>query len=217
MGGNSLGDRGVLHLVSLLQDDQCPLQSIGLGGNDIQDEGAVHLAAALKSNTQLRSLGLGGNQISDDGGRAFGEMLKYNYTLRKLLLSSNILGDSGVVHIAEGLASNSTLEMLLLADNPFGDEGGMRLTEVLCSDNTTLKVLDLHGTHMSKGMERRVVEEIHQHGHLTKLGTAFGTKSPSPQHSLTEQNEIVKRQAREDQARWFQQQASAPAQGEYLL
>ena len=97
-------------------------------------------------------------------------------------------GDSGVVHVAEGLASNSTLEMLLLADNPFGDEGGLRLTEVLCTDNTTLKVLDLHGTHMTKVMERKVVEDLHQHGHLTKLGTAFGTKSPSPQHSFTEQN-----------------------------
>ena len=97
-------------------------------------------------------------------------------------------GDSGVVHVAEGLASNSTLEMLLLADNPFGDEGGLRLTEVLCTDNTTLKVLDLHGTHMTKVMERKVVEDLHQHGHLTKLGTAFGTKSPSPQHSFSEQN-----------------------------
>ena len=29
--------------------------------------------------------------------------------------------------------------------------------------------------------------------------------------------EIAKKQAREDQARWFQQQASMPAQGEYLL
>ena len=92
IGGNSLGDRGVLHLVALLQgtngrreggrrvegkeghhvhvppgltEDQCPLQSIGLGGNDIQDEGAALLATALKSNTHLQCLGLGGNQICE--------------------------------------------------------------------------------------------------------------------------------------------------------
>ena len=46
--------------------------------------------------------------------------------------------------------------MLLLADNPFGDEGGMRLTEVLCDDNSTLQILDLHGTQMNKGLERKV-------------------------------------------------------------
>lgn len=65
-------------------------------------------------------------------------------------------GDSAVVHLATALEVNSGLEMLLIADNPFGDEGGQRLTSVLCRSNRFLRVLDLHGTHMTKSVEREV-------------------------------------------------------------
>ena len=72
------------------------------------------------------------------------------------------LGDSGVVDLAEGLSANSVLEILLLADNPFGDEGGMKIAEVLCSENSCLRVLDVHGTHMSRHVERRVSPALQQ-------------------------------------------------------
>ena len=84
------------------------------------------------------------------------EMLQENQTIRKLLLSSNLLGDSAVEALAESLTVNSGLEMLLMGDNPFGDEGGKRLCEVLCSRNSALQVLDIHGTRMSKAVEREV-------------------------------------------------------------
>ena len=110
------------------------------------------------------------------------EMLKYNHTIRKLLLSSNLLGratvatsgtamwlaqywsavlsrtpgDSAVGLFAESLTVNTGLEMLLLADNPFGDEGGQQLTSVLCGGNQALRVLDLHGSNMSRQGEREV-------------------------------------------------------------
>lgn len=67
-----------------------------------------------------------------------------------------------MVDLAEGLTANSALEILLLADNPFGDEGGMKLAEVLCSENSCLRVLDVHGTHMSRHVERRVSPPIQQ-------------------------------------------------------
>ena len=67
-----------------------------------------------------------------------------------------VAGDSAVVHLATALEVNTGLEMLLIADNPFGDEGGQQLTSVLCRSNHTLRVLDLHGTHMSKPVEREV-------------------------------------------------------------
>lgn len=63
-------------------------------------------------------------------------------------------GDSAVVQLATALEVNTGLEMLLIADNPFGDEGGQQLTSVLCRSNRSLRVLDLHGTHMSKSVER---------------------------------------------------------------
>ena len=65
-------------------------------------------------------------------------------------------GDSGIVQLATALQVNTGLEMLLIADNPFGDEGGQQLVSVLCRGNHTLRVLDLHGTHMTKQVEREV-------------------------------------------------------------
>lgn len=70
--------------------------------------------------------------------------------MRKLLLSSNLLGDGGVVELCQALSINTGLEMLLIADNPFGDEGGKHLMEVLCNHNRSLRVLDIHGTHMTR-------------------------------------------------------------------
>ena len=112
-------------------------------------------------------------------------MLRHNQTIRKLLLSSNLLGkhysrtqsifvnpvscmhvcadtfpgDGAVEHLADALQVNSGLEMLLLADNPFGDEGGQQLAEVLCNSNRSLRVLDVHGTRMTRAAEREVGEE----------------------------------------------------------
>ena len=61
-----------------------------------------------------------------------------------------------MVQLASALEVNSGLEVLLIADNPFGDEGGQQLTSALCRTNRTLQVLDLHETHMTKGVEREV-------------------------------------------------------------
>ena len=83
-------------------------------------------------------------------------MLKANQNIRKLLLSSNLLGDTAIVHLAQSLAVNTGLELLLLADNPFGDEGGKHLTEALCYSNRSLRVLDIHGTHMSRAGGKQV-------------------------------------------------------------
>jgi len=91
-------------------------------------------------------------------------MLKQNQTLRKVLLSSNLLGDSAVEALADSLTVNSGLEMLLMGDNPFGDEGAHRLCEVLCRSNRALQVLDIHGTRMSKAMEKQV-----SFGHTFKI------------------------------------------------
>lgn len=119
---------------------------------------------------------------ADEGGKEIAEMLRHNQTIRKLLLSSNLLGehhshapnpiskssvlyvcmcrhfpgDGAVEHLADALQVNSGLEMLLLADNPFGDEGGQQLAEVLCNGNRSLRVLDIHGTRMTRAAEREV-------------------------------------------------------------
>ena len=80
------------------------------------------------------------------------------------------------MHLADGLSVNTGLEMLLLADNPFGDEGGRQLSLVLSQGNRSLRVLDLHGTHMSKPVEKEMVMELHKHSSLTKLGSDYGNE-----------------------------------------
>lgn len=84
-------------------------------------------------------------------------MLKVNQNIRKLLLSSNLLGDTAIMYLSQALTINTGLEMLLVADNPFGDEGGRQLMQVLCYRNRTLRVLDIHNTHMTKAGEKQVL------------------------------------------------------------
>ena len=74
--------------------------------------------------------------------------------------TTNLPGNSAIVQLGAALEVNTGLEMLLVADNPFGDEGGQQLTSVLCRTNRTLQVLDIHGTHMSKQVEREVRERL---------------------------------------------------------
>ena len=109
---------------------------------------------------------------------------------------SSSAGDSAVVQLSAALEVNTGLEMLLIADNPFGDEGGQQLTSVLCRVNRNLRILDIHGTHMNKAVERevqptalqvvtsllpssptQVVQDLHQFSSLVKLGSAFGGKT----------------------------------------
>ena len=94
--------------------------------------------------------------LADEGGREIAEMLKSNQNIRKLLLSSNLFGDNSVEYLSQALSINTGLEMLLLADNPFGDEGGRHLMDVLCNSNRSLRVLDIHGTRMTKAAEKEV-------------------------------------------------------------
>lgn len=89
-----------------------------------------------------------------EGGRL--QRCSKSTTQSENLLSSNLLGDNAIENIAEALSFNSGLEMLLLADNPFGDEGGRQLAAVLCNNNSSLRVLDIHGTRMSKATEKEV-------------------------------------------------------------
>ncbi len=93
---------------------------------------------------------------ANEGSQVIGEMLRVNQNIRKLLLSSNLLGDTAIMHLAQALTVNTGLEMLLLADNPFGDEGGRHLQQVLCYSNRSLRVLDIHGTRMSKAGGKQV-------------------------------------------------------------
>lgn len=154
--------------------------------------------------------------------------MKANQNIRKLLLSSNLLGDTAIAHLAQSMAVNTGLELLLLADNPFGDEGGKHLTEALCYSNRSLRVLDIHGTHMSKAggkqvcacmhalsslllhsyVNVQVVEQLHQLSSLTKLGSSvYGPKSSEVRHVTVEVQGQASRHARQRQEHHFTQQA----------
>lgn len=111
--------------------------------------------------------------VANEGSQEIGQMLRVNQNIRKLLLSSNLLGDAAIVHLAQALTVNTGLEMLLLADNPFGDEGGRHLQQVLCYNNRTLRVLDIHGTHMSKAGGKQVLACSYLSGSLRLQATVL--------------------------------------------
>jgi len=178
VGGNDIGDQGALKIASVLKDDGCILQSIGLGGNGIGDAGMTHLCKSMWTNTFLESLGLGGNNIASEGCEHLSEMLKANRALRKLILSSNLIDDDGVRAVADGMAINDVVTTLLMAGNPFGDEGAKYLIDKLTNNQskTCLKVLDVHNSNMSEGIERAFLEKARSDSKLVLLGSEFGRR-----------------------------------------
>eukprot|EP00040_Diaphanoeca_grandis_P015826 m.81203 g.81203 ORF g.81203 m.81203 type:complete len:462 (-) comp25396_c0_seq1:137-1522(-) len=178
VGGNNIGDQGALKLAAVLKDDGCILQSIGLGGNDIGDVGMTHLCKAMWTNTFLESVGLGGNNIASEGCEHLSEMLKANKSLRKLIISSNLIDDDGVRAIADGMAINDVITTLLMAGNPFGDEGAKYLLDKLTNNQSkaVVKVLDIHNSNMSEGIERAFIEKARNESKLVLLGSEFGRR-----------------------------------------
>ncbi|KAI4891367.1 hypothetical protein NFI96_030147 [Prochilodus magdalenae] len=84
LSDNNLGNSGVKQICSLLKDQSCKLQSLGLSFCSITEGGLAALTSALKSNSssQLIKLDLRGN---DPGDTEMGELVKLFGTSHKKL------------------------------------------------------------------------------------------------------------------------------------
>ena len=127
LGGNRLGDLGVMAIFPALIDAQ-QLTSLHLHRNQIGDGGAAILGEAIKTNTSLQELYLGDNQVADIGAEAMAAALSKS-RLVKLKLMKNFIGDKGAEKLADALVQTQTLCELDLSSNQISDQGAARLQD----------------------------------------------------------------------------------------
>ncbi|KAL6097525.1 lrrc34 [Pungitius sinensis] len=154
---NNITDKGVGHLVDLLQDGSSSLRSLDLVFNDIRGDGAEVLAKSLQCNSTLLSLRLSYNKIERRGATHLASMLQVNSTLRELELADCDLDTRGVIALAVALRSNETLLSVDLSRAllfSLQEEWTVHVSEMLAANGGLLE-LHLGAMGMSDaGMER---------------------------------------------------------------
>ncbi|KAK9527442.1 hypothetical protein VZT92_014004 [Zoarces viviparus] len=154
---NNITDKGVGHLVDLLQQDSSSLRSLDLMFNDIRGDGAEVLAKSLQCNSTLLSLRLSNNKIENRGAMQLASMLQVNSSLRELELANCDLDTQSVVAFSVVLKSNKTLRSVdvsrpLLFSHQ--EEWAVHVAEMLAV-NSSLVELHLGKMGMTDtGMER---------------------------------------------------------------
>ena len=127
LGGNRLGDLGVMAIFPALIDAQ-QLTSLHMHRNQIGDGGAAILGEAIKTNTSLQELYLGDNQVADIGAEAMAAALSKS-RLVKLKLMNNLIGDKGAEKLADALVQTQSLCELDLSSNQITGQGAARLQD----------------------------------------------------------------------------------------
>lgn len=90
LSGNHIRTKGVLHLVTLLENDNNKgIKYLDLASNMISDEGGIAIANALASNTSIHKLSLKDNLLKDGTGIALVEAVKHNKSILRLALDKN--------------------------------------------------------------------------------------------------------------------------------
>ncbi|XP_067222390.1 NLR family CARD domain-containing protein 3-like isoform X2 [Chanodichthys erythropterus] len=129
---NKLGDSGV-KLLSVVLENHCKLDKLGLRQCGVTDEGCAALASALRSNpSHLRELNLSYNNLGDSGVKLLSAVLENPHCkLEKLVLSKCGVTDEGCAALASALRSNpSHLRLLNLNGNNLRDLGVKLLSDL---------------------------------------------------------------------------------------
>ncbi|XP_038136666.1 capping protein, Arp2/3 and myosin-I linker protein 3-like isoform X2 [Cyprinodon tularosa] len=110
---NRVLDEVLQKLVSLIQEEECALQSLFLGDSRLRSRGTV-LVNALGSNTCLRKVDLSGNNMDDIGAKMLSKALQINTTLRSVTWDRNNTSATGFLDVARALEHNFTLQYMPL-------------------------------------------------------------------------------------------------------
>ncbi|XP_078804446.1 capping protein, Arp2/3 and myosin-I linker protein 2 isoform X3 [Oryzias latipes] len=132
----------LLHRIAqLIQDEECPLQSLSVRDSKLKT--GVHiLLSALGGHAALTELDISGNHIGDTGAKMLAKALMTNTRLRTLMWDRNNVGARGFQDVAEALERNFSLQKmpLPLADitqsyrsNPEGTKEALHKIQ-LCLD-----------------------------------------------------------------------------------
>ncbi|XP_035498604.2 capping protein, Arp2/3 and myosin-I linker protein 2 isoform X2 [Scophthalmus maximus] len=122
LGGNfamkSRALTDVLHRIAqLIQDEECPLQSLSLCDSKLKT-GMHILLSALGSRAALAEMDISGNNIGDTGAKMLAKALMNNTKLRTLTWDRNNVTARGFQDVADALERNHTLRQVSL---PLGD------------------------------------------------------------------------------------------------
>jgi len=146
VGNCDVGVRGVVAVLSAVNEDNTALESLGLENPrvpTVQEEHAWHAAKMLGNNQTLRTLKCGKWRLGRDGLEtmvAYG--LCANAALEVLDLRCNKIDEAGGEHVARALRENTSLRCLNLEENRLGDVGATSIATALPS-STSLRELDV--------------------------------------------------------------------------
>ncbi|XP_069860875.1 capping protein, Arp2/3 and myosin-I linker protein 2 isoform X1 [Dipodomys merriami] len=104
----------VLHrIVQLMQDDDCPLQSLSVAESRLK-LGASVLLQALGTNPNLTALDISGNAMGDAGAKMLAKALRVNTRLRSVIWDRNHTSAVGLLDVAQALEQNHSLKSMPL-------------------------------------------------------------------------------------------------------
>ncbi|XP_028286745.1 capping protein, Arp2/3 and myosin-I linker protein 2 isoform X2 [Parambassis ranga] len=104
----------VLHRIAqLIQDEECPLQSLSLCDSKLKT-GVYILLSALGGHAALAELDISGNNIGDTGAKVLAKVLMSNTSLRVLSWDRNNVTARGFQDVADALERNFTLQQMSL-------------------------------------------------------------------------------------------------------
>ncbi|XP_037671578.1 LOW QUALITY PROTEIN: capping protein, Arp2/3 and myosin-I linker protein 2 [Choloepus didactylus] len=107
----------VLHrIVQLMQDDDCPLQSLSVAESRLK-LGAGVLLRALGTNPNLTALDISGNAMGDTGAKMLAKALRVNTRLRIVVWDRNHTSALGLLDVAQALEQNRSLKAMPLPLN----------------------------------------------------------------------------------------------------
>ncbi|TNN01069.1 hypothetical protein fugu_012315 [Takifugu bimaculatus] len=106
-----------LHRIAqLIQDEECPLQSLSLRDSKLKTDVSI-LLKALAAPAVLTHVDITGNNAGDTGARLLARALRSNNRLRSLSLDRNNVTVKGFQDLANALERNFTLQRVLLPLN----------------------------------------------------------------------------------------------------
>uniref|UniRef100_UPI00398EC8AE capping protein, Arp2/3 and myosin-I linker protein 2 n=1 Tax=Pristiophorus japonicus TaxID=55135 RepID=UPI00398EC8AE len=104
----------ILHrIVQLIQDEECPLQSLSVADSRLKS-GTNVLINALGSNTCLKKIDISGNAMGDTGAKMLAKALQINSSLGTVIWDRNNTTAVGFLDVASALERNYTLRSMPL-------------------------------------------------------------------------------------------------------
>ncbi|MGH0146407.1 UNVERIFIED_CONTAM: hypothetical protein FKN15_045112 [Acipenser sinensis] len=101
-------------IVQLIQEEECPLESLSVADSKLKAAGTTILINALGSNPSLSKIDISGNCMGDTGAKMLAKALQINTKLRTVIWDRNNTTAIGFLDVANALEKNYTLKSLAM-------------------------------------------------------------------------------------------------------